>query len=241
MKTLWNVFAIFLLLNVLALAGFIAWLGSSGRLNGERMRGIAKQLSITVQEERKITEEAAAAEEEARKKAEAAARLESVSKGPVTMGDHLAAQQEKNELAMMRVERMRRDIHDLQKQLETAKGQMTQQRAHLDAQRAAFEKAVKEKAKVQDDENFQQTVGMYEQLKAKQVKQMFQELINKGQADQVVDYLAAMQQRKAAAVLKEFKSPQDVVQAADLLERLRQRGVDPQEAASDKQPGRGAA
>jgi hypothetical protein len=49
-----------------------------------------------------------------------------------------------------------------------------------------------------------------------------------------VDYLAAMQMRKAAGVLKEFKTPQEVAQASELLELLRRRGVDP--IAGNTQP-----
>ena len=38
-----------------------------------------------------------------------------------------------------------------------------------------------------------------------------------------MDYLSAMEERKAAKVLKEFKLPNEVAQAATLIEQLRQR------------------
>ena len=61
--------------------------------------------------------------------------------------------------------------------------------------------------------------------KPKQAKAILQTLLTEGHQDQVVDYLAAMQERKAAKVLAAFKTPQEVVQATALVEALRQRGM----------------
>jgi hypothetical protein len=48
--------------------------------------------------------------------------------------------------------------------------------------------------------------------------------MQQGETDQVVEYLAAMSSRKAGAVLAQFKAPNEVPQAALLLEKLRLRG-----------------
>ena len=93
-------------------------------------------------------------------------------------------------------------------------------------EREKFKDAVAKETQLKDDQDFQQTVQVYQQLKAKQVKQIFQQLLSQDMADHVVEYLAAMQVRKAAAVIREFKSPAEVVQAADLLQSLRERGLD---------------
>ncbi|NJL32148.1 MAG: hypothetical protein HC898_11290 [Phycisphaerales bacterium] len=65
---------------------------------------------------------------------------------------------------------------------------------------------------------FKLALQMYEQVRPKQGKQMMQELIVKGQMDQVVEYMAAMQLRKAAAILKEFKTPPEVAMATELVQ-----------------------
>ena len=57
----------------------------------------------------------------------------------------------------------------------------------------------------------------------KQAKAVFQELLTAGGEKQVVSYLSAMEERKAAKVLKEFKLPNEIDQAAMLIEQLRQR------------------
>ena len=165
-------------------------------------------------------------EEQSRQQALEIARLESVKDGPITLADRLVAEQQADELSVQRVQRLRRDIEDLRKQLRLAKQLLAKQHDELTAQRESFKQAVAREAKLKDDQDFQQTVKVYQQLKAKQVKQIFQQLLNQDRGDQVVEYLAAMQIRKAAAVIREFKSPAEVVQAADLLQSLRERGLD---------------
>src|SRR5690606_35920985 len=151
---------------------------------------------------------------------------EAVADGPKTTQDRLAEQQQRDEIAEARVLRLQRDIADLQRQLELAQTQIAKDRAQLVADRQAFEQARQRDLELQASESFQQAVQTYEQLKPRQVKQMFQQLLDEGKSAQVVDYLAAMQLRKSGAVLKEFKEPDEVGQATALIEALRQRGID---------------
>ena len=82
-----------------------------------------------------------------------------------------------------------------------------------------------EEQQKRQDEDFKNAVKMVEQLKPKQAKDLFVNLINQQQVGQVTEYLAAMNLRKAGSVLKEFKEPAEIAMATDLIERLRQRGV----------------
>ena len=70
---------------------------------------------------------------------------------------------------------------------------------------------------------------MYEKIQAKQAKAMMTQLVALGQAGeiQVVDYLAAMNERKAAEILGQFKDEREIPLATRLIERLRTRGIDP--------------
>ena len=229
LRAIWTAISILLLIHILMLAGFLLWLHGNDRLDGERIDRIQQMLSLTIEEEKAQEEQAKILEEEAQKQAADLARLESVSDGPVSLADRLAAQQEKDEIALLRLDRLQKDIQNLQGQLALTKRQLAQEQETLETQQKAFEQAVEEQAQLDTDAGFQQTVQMYEKLKPKQVKQMFQDLLNQGQSEQVVDYLAAMQLRKASAVLKEFKSPHEISQATNLLQRLRERGIDPQQ------------
>ncbi len=226
MKTIWTIITILLLINALLLGVGVGWLSNSGRLNQERIDRIRDMLTLTIEQEEKQAQLALELEEQTRQQAMDIARLESVSDGPVTLADRLQTELQGDELAAQRVERMKRDIADLRRQLRLSQELLAKKHQEMQSQQQVFDDAVQRQTKLQEDKDFQQTVRMYEQLKAKQTKQMFQELVGQGKARQVVDYLAAMQLRKAAAVLKEFKSPDEVAQATDLLQRLRERGIE---------------
>jgi len=226
MRAIWTVISVLLLINVLAFAGGVGWLVRSGRLNRQRFDLIREMLSLTVQQEQGQKLDAQKLEEASRQKAMEIARLESVSDGPVTLADRLRTELRGDELAEQRVERLRRDISDMRRQIGLAQSLLAKKQIEMDAQRVAFEEAVKHQAKLQEDADFQLTVRMLQQIKPKQGKQIFQELLKNGKRSQVVEYLAAMQLRKAAAVLKTFKTPQEIVQAADLLQTLRERGIE---------------
>jgi hypothetical protein len=187
-----------------------------------------------------VADEAAAKEQEKLKKqrdeevAREAARLERVADGPAQLAQKIAEDQEKDEIALQRLERLKRDIQDLQRTNDLARRLLMEERAKLDAERKTFSELLAAEQKKRDSAEFQQAVKMYEQLRAKQAKEMFQQLMAQKQTDQVLDYLAAMQIRKAAAVLKEFKTAPEVAQATELVQRLRERGVN---LSAEAKPG----
>lgn len=217
----------FLVGQLLLLAIGAGWLHWTGRLDRDRVDRAYAMFRTTIADEKSEQEAAAKAEEEARIKTAEAARLKSISQGPVTLGDRLHNEQQADALAMERVERLQADIKSLQAQIVMAKAQLTRQRDELEAEKKKLAESTIEKRDEAAEANFRQAVQMYEALKARQVKDMFLNILAQGQSDQVVDYLAAMQTRKAAAVLKEFKTPEEVSQATQLVERLRARGIDP--------------
>lgn len=235
MRSLWTAISVVLLINVLALVGFGIWLYADGRLDEDRIERVVDMFSM------KVADEVLAKEQEDLKKqreadaSREAARLQRVADGPAQLAQQIAEDQEKDEIALQRLERLKRDIQDLQRTNELARRLLAEERAKLDSERKVFQDVVAAEKKKRDDEDFQQAVKMYEQLRAKQSKEMFQQLMAQQKTDQVLDYLSAMQLRKAAAVLKEFKTAPEVAQATELVQRLRERGVNltgPQEATA---------
>lgn len=227
MKTLWNAICIVLFINVLALAGFAFWLNQTHRLSGDRVRRAIELFKPTASQEQAVKEQAAREADEAGKKAAERAHLDAVSRGETTMQDRLREQEDRDTIEMQRLERKRRETADLQNQLEIYKTEFAKQKAELDAKRKEFEEFRSREEKLKTDADFQQAVQMYEKLPAKQAKEMFITLLSEGKEPQVIDYLAAMQQRKASGVLKEFKTPEEIKVATELVQRLRERGVDP--------------
>jgi alanyl-tRNA synthetase len=239
MRTLRTAVLILLVLHLVGAIGFVGWLGATDRLNRQRVVRTAEVFKLTVAEEQRQGEQAKKLEAQTRAQAQEAARLESIGSAKPAAADRLADEGQRNDVALQRLERMQREKEDLVRQLQAAKDLIARQQADLTAAREAFEQAKAAEVKQRQDRDFQQAVEMYEQLPAKQAKGMLQDLLKAKKGKEVVDYLAAMQLRKAATVLKEFKTPEEIAQATELVERLRERGVDllTQTRPSATQPG----
>ncbi|MEX0745793.1 MAG: hypothetical protein WD118_09335 [Phycisphaeraceae bacterium] len=217
--------ALLLLVHLLAGVGFVGWLYQSGRLDGDRAQRVVDMFELTIDEEQRQQAEADRLEVEARQQAEQVARMQSVADGPLTLQDRLASEQQADEVSLLRLERLQRETQDLRRQIDRAQTQIAREREQLEAERTEFEEALQRQADLLEDEDFQQAVSMYEQLRPRQTKQMFQQLMDEGETEIVVQYLAAMKLRTAGRVLQEFKEEDEIEQATDLIERLRQRGV----------------
>lgn len=232
MRTLWNALAILLLLHALALAGAAGWLYQSHRLTRDRFQAIKNILKATPQEEKELAEKKAQEEKEKQDQQADMARLLALSQSGGTMQERLVAQQQMQAILQQTVQRLTRDKQDLLRQMKLVQETVDRQQTEIHAQKKALEAqakldtGAKEQFKQVDQQDFQAALQMYEQLKAKQVKEMFQELMRQQRTDQAVDYLASMSPRKAAAILKEFKLPEEIPQATELVQRLRRRGVD---------------
>jgi len=223
-KTLWHLFLGLLVINLLAAVGFVGWMYMDGRINSERLQRVADTFRLTLAQEAEQETQAATQAEQAQKQLEQLARLKSTGEGPTTLRDELDKKQQADEVALERMAFFSAQNKALREEMQRFKSDHTQRVAQLQIERDAFEQAVQQRAEQTEDANFQQVVGLYQTQPSKLTKQAFQTLMGQGQTDQVVEYLAAMSNRKAGKVLSQFKSPAEVEQATDLLERLRTRG-----------------
>lgn len=232
MKMIWNVFVGFVLLNLLAAAGFVGWMYMDGRVNQERIDQVKDIFSLRIDEEQAQEELNLQLEEENQKKNEQMARLESTGKGPLSVNTRLDQQKQADERALAKLQLFNDQNKALREEMARFKEDHAQRVAQLQKERDAFEQWVEDYAAKTKDENFQQVVGLYEKQAPKQTKEAFQTLMQSGEIDQVVDYLAAMSSRKAGAVLGQFKTPAEIAEATRLLEMLRTRGeyvMDPED------------
>lgn len=221
---IWHVFVGVLLLNLLAAAGFVGWMHMDGRIDKDRVQKVVDMFSLTIQEEADQEAQLQAMEEKAQQLADQVARLEAVADGPTTLRDRLDQDQQASETAMQKIAFFNEQNKALREEMARFKADHAQRVAQLEKERQAFEDWVQRRAEQTEDANFQQVIELYETQAPKQTKQAFQALMQQGQTDQVVEYLAAMSPRKAGKVLSQFKTPNEIPQAVDLLERLRVRG-----------------
>lgn len=223
MRTLFTALILVLLVNALALGGLLGWLGATDRLSKERVERVAALFSNTLEEQAALDKEAEQAEQEAVALAEKAIRMEQVAGGPVTPEARLESLRRVDENQQALLKRQRVESEALKRQLDTQMKRIEERLAELDTKQKAFDEAVQARMDEMQEQDFQEAVAMLEGLPPKQAKAVMQELLDQGSQAQVVDYLSAMQQRKAANVLTEFKQPNEVDQAAELIEKLRQR------------------
>lgn len=226
MRSVWTATSIVLLVHAMLLASFAGWLYSSGRLNRDRMQQAVAFFRPTIEQEKQQVKQAAALEAEARAVAEDAARLERAEDGVRTLLTKLETEKQADDVAALRIERLRAEIAQIRAKLETDKTLLARMKEQLDAERQAFREEIDRELARQQAEDFKTAVRYYESLKPKHAKQLFQDLLGQGEAKRVVDYLAAMQVRNGAAIISEFKAEDEVPLAADLIDRLRDRGVD---------------
>jgi hypothetical protein len=222
-----SMFLILLLIHLLAAVGFVGWLGASDRMNGQRIQEVVEVFRPTLAEEAEVEAEAEAAQRQAEAARDQLIRLNRVAVGPQTIEDRLAENFESDEFDLHRLERLNAETEAIRRRLAQDKQLIAKQLAELEAKQAAFDELVEQRTAAMADEDFKRAVDTLEQLPARQAKQMVQQYMAQGKIEEVVDYLAAMQLRKSAGVLKEFKAPQEIGQAAQLLEQLRLRGQDP--------------
>lgn len=218
-KSAWIIASTIALANMVAFAGFAAWLGATQRLDFARIANIRTMLAepIPIERARKDAESAARAEAEV-----AAAEAARANMPSLTAGEALGITRELEERHRQIVDRLRREVADLQRALVLEREALDREWQTMRDERAAFERMRAEIASLEGSEQFERTVRLYESLRAAQARQMMQELIDSGEIEQVVAYINAMQVRSASKILTEFGD--DPPLAADLLERLRTRG-----------------
>jgi flagellar motility protein MotE (MotC chaperone) len=218
-RALWNIISTLAVANLLAVTGFVLWLQSSDRLDVDRVEAIRDILSETRSAEQARLEETAKNDEaeQARIKAEKDAQLP-----PITAYDRLALSEESDEVTRQRLERMRREVEDLQRTIRADSARLAESRSEFEAEKKAFEDMRDQLVAFEGDAQFKKTVALYETLRPAQARDLMQQLIDQGQTAQAVAYLNKMQPRTAAKIIAQFEDP---ALAAELLERLRTYGL----------------
>ncbi len=220
MKGIWIIISTLALANFLAMVGLIGWLKGTDRLNGSRIAEVRAIFATTVSADEAQAEAEKAAEEEAKKRAEEEALM---GQPPLSVAESMGSERVVSEQQRQHVERLRREVEDLQRSLVRERLALDDEWGKLRAEREAFEAMRARLAAMEGSEQFERALRLYESLSPQQTQMLMQQLITEGQIEQVVSYLNAMQTRTASKVLAEFQDP---VVAADLLERLRTRGLE---------------
>lgn len=219
-RSLWTVITVLALANLLAIIGLVAWLGTSGRLDGERFNQIRDLFSETIEEQ----DNRLAAEQREVDAAEAEAQAEREALiPPLTAADRLRTINESEEVARLRMERLTRDVRDLQRTLDRERAALDDRISAFNEERDDFQTMRSRIREIEGEEQFRKAVGHLQAQKPAKARDMLLAIMGSGDFDQAVAYLNAMSDRQAAKIIGSFEDP---AVAADLLERLRTRGTE---------------
>lgn len=227
MKSLWSVVSFLAVVHLLALLGFLGWMYGSDRLSLERVRTVRELFAMTMAEEKKQKEE------QERETTVNPERDSSMFQMSSTRQIELLTDVQRQEL--LATQRMKDESEMHARQFSLLNQKIASEREEFEEERRRWEEATGADRERKTNEQFTQTVIQYESLPAKQGKQVLIELINSGNREQAVAYLDAMKPRATSKILKEFKSPEEIILAAELLEELRIFGlgtVDSQESSN---------
>ncbi|MCC5822988.1 MAG: hypothetical protein LAT64_07170 [Phycisphaerales bacterium] len=221
MKNLMTIVGVLSFVNLLALLGLAGWLLSDGRIDRER---ILEATAIFGEPAQARTERI----EAERKAAQAQPEAEPPTDGDIRDTDLRNRDRiEMTQTDRERLERLRREVRDLQTQLR-------QQRQMLERDRTEFEREVAEFHAMRDRlyaidgaEYFRKSLEVFSGMRPADVRPVFTAMIQDGKAEEVISYLAAFDERHRARVMTEFVKGGEVELAADLLESLRTRGLEP--------------
>lgn len=225
MKTFLIAIAVIAVANLLALLCVGGWLVGTHRVDRARLEKIRELFTETTS-----TQAAREAAEKAKIEADqkAAEQAKKDARPAMTASEQLAARVEATEIDRQRADRLRREVSDLQKSLAEREARVEQAKTELAKQRTDFEKMRSEIAAAESSAQFKKTLTTLEGLKPDQAKKTLKEVMTADPAkgvDKVVGYLNAMEDRSRSKVLAEFIK-EDPKVAAELLERLRVRGVE---------------
>jgi len=221
-KAIFKAFIVLMVLHFLLVAGFVGWFVGTGRLDERRVTELRAMLAeTTAQQEAREKTELAAAEAE-RKALEESQNVPL----PITADELISRKLLSSEADRQLIQRMRREIADLQRTLQIERTQLDEERSAFLTSREAFEKARERIKATEGEAQFQAALETIATMKADQAHSVLSETLaqDPNGYETVIAYLDNLEGRKRAEILGKFEEA-DPALAAKLLELLRTRGL----------------
>jgi hypothetical protein len=214
MKKLLSVFAWTLALNFLAAAGGIALLYRNGNLNREKVKTI-KELVFAP-----ATQPAEEKPPERDPTTQPTLKLEQIlaQVSGRSASEQVEFMQRTFDAQMAVLDRRFQELQSQRKTVEDARAEIDKDRKALAAGERKLAAAQQQQQKLASDKGFQDTLALYSNMPARQVKTIFMSLND----DTMIQYLRAMEPRTATKITKEFKSPEEIARIGLVMEKMRQ-------------------
>ncbi|MGN6367265.1 MAG: hypothetical protein ACTHN5_03300 [Phycisphaerae bacterium] len=230
MKKIGTLLSLLCIMNVLAAAGLVGYLFGTGRLDKQKVGAIVAIVQHKGAPE-KFNEKIAdmlnppAATNPATAPATQPGLADGGTPDP-TLG---ASAQDRLAIAAQAMQQERLRLDARAQELRNQQDLLVQKQADVEAalkkitdQKRAFEQQVAAAQKKAVDDNFQKSLDLYNELKAKQVKDLF---VAMDDPNLVASFLQAMDTSRAGEIIGEFKSPSETDFIRKVLDRIRTAGT----------------
>jgi hypothetical protein len=228
MGSLVKLIRVLALAHLLAVIGFAGWLVASDRVDAERLKRVREMFQPTIAEEKALLAEAESEAAAATAAAEERRRLLEV---PMTRTEQIISAERFEQRAELALRGLEDERRRLLSDLSGREREVTQREEALAKRQTDWEESIATEKERQTDEQFRKAVRLLEAAPSKQSKDWILELVQTGREDQAVTYLNAMNPAKSAGLLKAFKGEGEAKVATDVLERLRQLGLESESSA----------
>lgn len=222
MKTLKRSILVILVLNLIAMLAGMGWLFWSGRVNKDRVVELTQIFGepVTVQQARLDAEQRAQqAAEDAKPRALPAMALNSDERNLVRV--------EMTQVDIARLERMKREVQDLQLTLRKERTDLMREQEQLERELEAFQAMRTRLTDLEGGKQFKKALATLTGMAPKDAKTVLTELLNtQNKYEEVISYLSAMDDRARTSVMTEFVKAGEEQLAANLLESVRLRGLE---------------
>jgi len=224
MKKLMSFVSTVAVLNLLILAGFLGFLAATGRVDKVKALAISdilKQPGSPEKFREKVYDIMSPASQPATATAPATQHElgigDETAVTPASAQDRLDYMQKLLESERLRLDNQKQALDQRQQALVAQQALLDAARAELEGQKKAFETKIAAASDVKDQSGFQKTMGLFAELKPKQVKDM---LSTMGTED-IAKYLTSMEPDRAASVMAEFKTDSEKTILNGVVDKIR--------------------
>lgn len=214
-KKLGIVVLLVIALNFIASAGGVAYLFATGKLDKDRVQAIGK---IVFPDAPPASQPATQPTDDARP-SDPLFQIDELleQQAGKTASEQVQVVRDAYEKLAAQLDRQRREVVDLRRQVDAAQAQVVTDRADLAKREQSLADRVAARERENKDAGFKRTMAIYDEMKPNQLKDLFT-----GMDDATVArYLQAMDAGRVSRIVKEFTSPEEKVRAQRLLDRLR--------------------
>ena len=221
MKKLIKAIFIVAILNLLAVLAGAGWLFSSGRLSKDRVVNMSSLFTDTV-----AVEEATIKAEEAAIAKALAEQEKPLPSIPLNAVERNLVRVEMTQVDRQRLDRMKREVENLRETLRKERRILERARVELEGEKDEFQQMRDRLAGLEGGNQFKKSLNTLSEMKPKDAKAILSVLLTDEKKEEVVTYLSSMDSGVRTGIMTEFIKAGEEKLAANLLESIRQRGLE---------------